>query len=163
VTKSIRFAVFFVLNLAIAIVGPKILETPYSFLIYTSGSLTRTHFLEEDLLTSLTAFGLGCFVYWKWQPAASRWVWIAGACWFGWGLATTLDGRHGIALYEVFGSWTRFYFRDYQSFAIWGTYTLAFLRSSAYSAGAVCASALLHRLNPSPIPIHASTGLQDPR
>ena len=105
-TKSIGLAAIFVPNLAIATVGPKILESPWPFLVYDSGPLTRTHVLAEDFLTSVIGFGLGCVIDWS-------------------GSRQHQDGYGGLHT--------------------------ALLRSSAYSAGAVSASALLRHRNPTRI------------
>ena len=72
----------FLLNLFIAVVCTSILEFPFEL------SLNRTKFsmLKVDGLTSAAAFGLGWFVYGRWQPNSAKWLWVAGCCWFGYGM-----------------------------------------------------------------------------
>jgi hypothetical protein len=139
--KGVRAVCGFLLNLVVAAIGTNIVESPYVYLTHPSG-MSRGAVLREDLLTSVTAFGLGFFVYWKWQPIASKWLWLAGVCWFGWRALVALDGRHGLVLWELSASGIAFSL-DRLSFENWGGYTLPFLRTVFYSVGAFCCSYLL--------------------
>jgi hypothetical protein len=87
----------------------------------------NTHLLMEDFFTAAVAFGLGYCVYRRWQPSASKWVWVAGLCWFGQRALLMLDGRHG-AIWEVSGITSVFDSFDIESLTNWGGFTIPFLR-----------------------------------
>jgi hypothetical protein len=92
--------------------------------------------IMEDFVTTVTAFGLGYCVYAQWQPAASKWLWLAGVCWFTPRALLMLDGTHG-SFWEIAGADSRL---TTQSLANWFEFTIPFLRTVSYSAGAFCSS-----------------------
>ena len=100
--------------------------------------------LTEDLLSTAAAFGLGYFVYRRWKPASSKWVWLAGLCWFAWGALLTLDGNHGTILWKPpnvsvldFNINNLYNVRSLEN---WSGYMLPLLRTVFYSTGAFCCS-----------------------
>ncbi len=101
--------------------------------------------LTEDLLSAAAAFGLGYFVYRRWKPVSSKWVWLAGLCWFAWGALLTLDGNHGTILLEASPNVLVHDFNidnlfSRSSLENWSVYMLPLLRTIFYSTGAFCCS-----------------------
>jgi hypothetical protein len=88
-------------NLLTAVVGTSIIDTPLVGYIRPAKLTIRSMALTEDFLSAVVAFGLGYFVYRRWKSASSKWVWLAGLCWFAWGALLTLDGKHGSILWEA--------------------------------------------------------------
>jgi hypothetical protein len=78
-------------NLLAAVIGTAIIEAPLTGFVRPS----RVAAVKADLLTITVAFGLGYFVYRRWSPSPSKWVWLAGLFWFGQRTLLTLDGQHG--------------------------------------------------------------------
>jgi hypothetical protein len=100
-TKSLRTVYVFLANLLTAVVGTTIIDTSVVGDIRSTRLMIRTMAVREDLLSAAAAFGSGYFVYRRWKPASSKWVWLAGLCWFAWGALLTLDGKHGSILWEA--------------------------------------------------------------
>ena len=90
--RSVRAVGVYLLNLLAAVIGTKVVEDPFDHFVHFSDR-TSAAILKADFLTSTVAFGLGYFVYRRWQPASARWAWVAGACWFGLGALHILGGR----------------------------------------------------------------------
>jgi len=132
--RSVRAVGVFLVNLLLAVLGTKVVEAPFDHLVHFSDR-TSTAVLKADFLTSTVAFGLGYFVYRRWQPAAAGWVWVAGTCWFGLGALHILGGRQGTTLWEISGSQFPL---DIDSFVTWSKFTLPLLRTIFYSGGAFC-------------------------
>jgi len=134
------------LNLVAAIVGTGLAEGAFWRFIHFS-SLGWAPMALEDLVTSATAFGLGYVVYAQWQPAASKWLWLAGLCWFVPRALLMLDGTHG-SFWEITGPSFQLGPRSLDN---WFEFTLPCLRTIFYSLGALCSSrsgapALMQRL-----------------
>jgi len=136
--KSLRIVGVYFLNLLLSTIGPAVVESPFVRFLHFSDR-TGAPFLKADLLTAVAAFGLGYFVYHRWQPRLSKWVWLAGLCWFCQGALLPLDGG-GRIFWEM--SWNRFVY-DPTSFYSWTGYTIPFLRTIFYSVGALCCSRIL--------------------
>jgi hypothetical protein len=142
--KSLRVGGIFLVNLLIAVVGTAIIDTAGGDLRHARLTI-RTLALTEDLLSAAAVFGLGYFVYRRWKPASSRWVWLAGLGWFAWGALLTLDGKHGTVLLEASPnvSVLDFNINDLYSrgsLENWTGYMLPLLRTIFYSTGAFCCS-----------------------
>jgi hypothetical protein len=134
---SLRAAGLFLLNAVVAVLGTAIIESPFEH--YAHVSSLRASLLIMDLLSAAFAFGVGYSVYWRWRPAASKWVWIAGVCWFGQRAVLPLDGHH-VLIWEIYA--TNSVFPDFERLGKWSLYTLPLLRTIFYSAGAYCCSRL---------------------
>lgn len=101
--------------------------------------------MTEDLLSAAAAFGLGYFVYRRWKSASSKWVWLAGLCWFAWGALLTLDRNDGTILLEASSNVSVYDFNindlySRSSLENWTGYMLPLLRTIFYSTGAFCCS-----------------------
>ena len=133
----------FLLHLLVAVVGTAIVEFPYTPRLLASGAvISIPNVLKSDLLTSVTAFGLGCSVYWRWRSHPAKWVWVAGASLLVQRIFVTLDGSHG-GFWELSGTCPP---PDIQSFINWAQGTIPCLRAAFYSVGAFCCSRLLLRV-----------------
>jgi hypothetical protein len=139
VPKPLRIAGLFLANLFAAVVGTAVIEAGISFGI--SNPKTIGLLVAKDLIV---AFALGYFSYFKLKSATAKWVWVAGLCWFGqraiglWldqGTVRRLTGNHDMAPSGLL--WPT---ADAQSFSNWITYTIPFIRTVFYSAGAFCCS-----------------------
>jgi hypothetical protein len=123
------------LNLVVATVGTGLAEGAVWRWVHFS-SPWRGPMMAEDLVSSATAFGLGYCVYARWEPTASKWLWLAGLCWFTPRALLMLDGTHG-AIWELAGP-------DFHigtmSFDNWIESTLPCLRTIFYSLGAYCSA-----------------------
>jgi len=128
------------LDVFLAVIGTQIVQSPFER--FTKVSSLGQSLLIEDLITSAAAFGLGCSFFRWLRPATSKWIWIAGLCWFGQRVLFPPDGNH-VVFWEI--SATRSVFPDLQALNNWATYTLPCLRTCFYSAGALCCSRLLGR------------------
>jgi hypothetical protein len=132
----------FLVNLVNASIISGILASP---LMHFGRDSIHTAILRDELINALAAFGLGYFVYRTWRSAESKWVWIAGLCWFGqrairfWYEQRTFSVIHvyqGPSIYwEMSGSGCEF---NYQSCSDFMVYTIPFLRTIFYSLGAFC-------------------------
>lgn len=123
----------YIFNLAVAVIGTKVAEDPFDKFVHFSDR-TKAAVLKEVLLSACVAFVLGYFVCYKWHLTSAKWVWVAGVSWFGLRAFGVLDGPPGTLLWEMSKSRAAF---DIDIFNDW-VYTLALLRTIAYSAGAVC-------------------------
>ena len=131
------FLGMFSLHLFVAVIGTAVLmEAIWKYI--PSHSLIEKATLV-DVLNGLVAVVLGycghrLSAYHRWQSKASRWTWLAGACWF----ATAVAGTHPMRVWEIsgFGS----VFPDYQVFSDWAVYTLPLIRTVLYSVGAFWSS-----------------------
>jgi hypothetical protein len=126
----------FLFNLAVAMIGTKMAEDPFDHFVHFSDR-SKAAFLKADFLTACTAFVLGYFVYYKWHLMSAKWVWVVGTCWFGLRAVGVLDGPPGTLLWEMSKSRAVFGIDVANE---WSHYTLALLRTIAYSAGAFCCS-----------------------
>ncbi len=103
---------------------------------------------KETILSALAAFGLGYFVYYKWRPASSKWIFVAGLTWLGWGALTFWLGERNLRVvsadrsiyWDLSGTGCNDF--DGQSCLDYINYTLVSLRTIFYSAGAFCCSRL---------------------
>lgn len=135
----VRAIAGFLLHTGIAVFGTVLVEAPLApYVRYTP--FGRTSILLADGLSAVAAFGLGYSVYRLWQPRVSKWLWMAGLCWFGSRALLTLDGTHG-AIWELAGTET---IPDLKSLTNWSVFTLPFVRTAFYSLGALFSSRL-HR------------------
>jgi hypothetical protein len=141
--KPLRIAGLFLVNLLVAVYGTALMETGIGPEIFHPKTL-RSSLLAEEFISSIVAFALGYFGYRFLKSSAAEWVWVAGLCWFGqralglWldqGVVRTLNGNHGIAIWGLPWSDPK---PDPLSLSIWIGYTLPFLRTVLYSAGAFC-------------------------
>jgi len=139
----VRAAGAFLLNVLVACVATNIITSPFS---HASGAAHISQILwKQDRLNALASFVLGYSIYrWR-QPASSKWVWVAGFCWFVQrALRFWLEQRS----FSVLGGGQTVYWEmsgfgcafDRQSCLDWSRYTLQFLRTAFYSAGALCCS-----------------------
>jgi hypothetical protein len=130
----------FLLNCAVALLGTAMLASGFR-IAWDSKAITAS-LLKETIVDGAVAFGLGYFVYRRWQWASSRWVWLAGLAWFGQRVIGFYIEQHGPlnALHgsiPVFGEMSGSRCAsDSRSCIDWIVYTLAFLRTAFYSAGA---------------------------
>jgi hypothetical protein len=136
----------FVANLLTAVVGTTIID-PASHEYFRPARLTiRRMLLTEDLSSAAVGFGLGYFVYRRWKSASSKWVWLAGVCWFAGGALLTLDGNHGTVFWRppnvLLLDFDRNDGYNLNSFNNWIGYILPLLRTIFYSTGAFCCSHL---------------------
>jgi hypothetical protein len=98
------------------------------------GNSVRSSLFRVDLLTSVSALGLGYFVFQRWRPAAAKWVWVVGLCWFCQRVVFPPDGNR-VVLWEVAAT-RSVLFTDWAAISNWTLYTLFSLRVILYSAGA---------------------------
>jgi hypothetical protein len=73
---AIRGTLLWLINLAVAMFGTAVIETPVSRLFrpHAIGDvLVRTY-----LLSTLVALSLGFFIYRQWKPGAAKWVELVG-------------------------------------------------------------------------------------
>ena len=133
--RAVRGVGVFLLNVVVAVLGTAVLESPFEH--YAHVFSLRESLLLMDLLTAAFAFGVGYSVYWRWQPAASKWAWIAGVCWLGQRAIFPPDGNH-VVIWEMHA--TNSVFLDVERLGNWSVYTLPFLRTTFYSVGAYCCS-----------------------
>ena len=89
VVKSLRVIGAFVLNVFVATVVTNALGSSFFRLLFGAGSSGPVQMMieREYLVSAMAAFGMGYFVYRRWQPTAAKWVWLAGVLWFSWGAA----------------------------------------------------------------------------
>jgi hypothetical protein len=137
--KSTRTFGTLLYNILIAVLGTAVVEAPFTHLF----GLTQTGILTLDVLAATASFGVGYFVYYKLRSDISKWVWVAGLCW--WGQRIVVAGHTGLRenLWEAAAS--SFTFDQEHGFETWGVYTIPLLRTLFYSFGAVCCSRLTFR------------------
>jgi hypothetical protein len=142
--RFIRAAFGFLLNLFVAAAVTNALVN--GFVRATGNPGPSQLFLREEIFNAAASFGLGYFVYRRWHPDSSKWIWLAGLCWFALGAfrvwlaqrATASVLCQGPTIYsDLFGSNCRF---DIESCRDWSLYTLQLLKTAFYSAGAFCCS-----------------------
>ncbi len=80
--KVLRAAAIYFLNLLLATIVTDIVMHPFKH--YEAQSDPYYVVWQEYMLSALAAFGVGFSVYWTWRKKASKWVWVAGLCWFAW-------------------------------------------------------------------------------
>jgi K+-transporting ATPase A subunit len=132
------------LSLLVAVLGTAALVSPFER-VNELPSLSQM-ILREEILNAVASFGLGYFVNRKWHQDSSKWTWSLGLIWFTqravrfW-LAQRTSASvmyQGQTIYsEMSGSGCRF---DAESCRDWALYTLQFLRTAFFSAGAFCCS-----------------------
>jgi hypothetical protein len=135
--RRLRILGTFLLGLAIAVLGTAIVDSPFER--YTVGASLRASMFRMDVLTGCFAFGLGYGVFRKWKFETSKWIWIAGLCWFGRRFLLPPDGNHVLS-WEIFA--TRSVFTDWVAMGNWSIYTMPLIRSVSYSAGALACSVI---------------------
>jgi hypothetical protein len=141
--KFVRTTGLYLLNLVVAAVVTDMLASPF---LHTASDGTMATMLKRDVVNGLAAFGLGYFVYRRWRQGSSKWVWVAGFCWFG---------QRAVRLWFAPSPFGILYpdhtvFRQLsgsgcnsemiQSCSDWIVYTLPLLRTTFYSFGAFCCS-----------------------
>jgi hypothetical protein len=141
VPKLVRDAGVFLLNLLLAFLGATSFEGPLYDL--PRWKEPKALLLTEYLLSAAISFALGYFVYHRWQPAPSKWLWLAGFCWFGLGAFLTLRGRSVLegktgGIYWGMSGIGCVYDVRSVSCANYFNYTVPSLRVVWYSAGALC-------------------------
>jgi hypothetical protein len=137
IPAPLRIAGFYLANLFAAVVGTSMLDPGIARAIAGPASLTtlRRYCLAEDLISAAMAFVLGYFSYWKLKSATAKWVWIAGALWFG---QYVFQHRAEIDnMYFVESSYPDVT-ASTKMLETWLSYTLPFLRTIFYSVGAFC-------------------------
>ncbi|MBZ5608774.1 MAG: hypothetical protein LAP38_10975 [Acidobacteriia bacterium] len=136
--KLVRGAGVFALNMLIALVVTEVVVFPFK---HFNVETRRESILREDFLSSVAAFGLGYVVFRRWRTSSSKWVCLAGLCWFGWGAiqawiaqqaAASVLYRSHVDLWRMSGMGCY----DFASCRDWLDYTLPLLRTVLYSAGA---------------------------
>lgn len=142
-----RFSVIrlFFLNLFAAIVGTSILQRPFIRYVHFSPPY-KTAMLRADLLIALVSFPLGFAVYRRWRPEVSKWLWLAGLCWYVPRALFVLDRDHGSVLDGLGGGSPP----NLQDVIEWVEFTDPCLRTIFYSTGAFCCSRLLERAKTAP-------------
>jgi hypothetical protein len=137
-----RVAAWFLLNSVLAILGTVVLASPFE---HAMTLIPQPQLImREEILNGVTSFGLGYFAYRTWKSASSKWIWVAGLCWFAqrafrfWleqrSSASVLYQGHTV-YWQMSGAGCGF---DATSCRDWADYTLQFLRTAFYSAGALC-------------------------
>jgi hypothetical protein len=137
-TRAARAIGLFLLNVVIASIATNVLVAPFARIDVNA---IASSILKRDFLNAVAAIALGYFVYHRWQPVSSRWVWLAGIFWFGRrAFAFWLEQRAVSVMYqghtiywEMSGAGCNF---DMQSCHDWIVYTLPLIRTTFYSAGA---------------------------
>ena len=98
---------------------------------------------------AIVSFVLGYMVYGAWRQTEMKLIWLAGAVWFGVGLArASLQPASVLDVYEsykIYGGITR---ADIELLTTWGAFFTPFIRTSFYSAGALCRQAQIDRRRP---------------
>lgn len=131
----------FFLNLVTAVLGTAAAQSPLSHFFRHSA---RAVVLREYVLSIIVAFALGYIVYRLRQPTLSKWVWVAGLCWFVWGAfriwfgdgaLRLVTGTRGTIYWEMSGVGCM---SELNSCWSWIEFTLPFLRTVFYSLGALC-------------------------
>jgi hypothetical protein len=141
VPKPLRITGLFLANLFAAVVGTSMMDS--GIVLYVLRPKTwKGALLAEELVSAVVAFGLGYFAYRTLKSATAKWVWVVGFCWFSqrilslWldqRMVRALTGNHGIALWGLpWGDASL----DPRGFEIWISYSLPFVRTVFYSAGA---------------------------
>jgi hypothetical protein len=130
--RLLRETGLFVFHLFIALMGTAVVESSIFPLI--RGDTPRMFLFQANLLNASIAFAWGYFVYWRWQTAPAKWIWVAGLLWFGQRLL--LHAKYGSMVWEMSGIGCA---EDHdpsacESFLV---YTLLALRVVSYSAGAL--------------------------
>ena len=141
--QAARSAGTFLLNVIVACVVTNIITSPFS---HASGATNIPQMMwKQEWLNAAASFGLGYSVYRWWQPATSKWVWMAGLCWFAQRAARFwLEQR----AFSVVVSGHTIYWEmsgfgcgiELESCRDWSLYTLQLLRTVFYSVGALCCS-----------------------
>jgi hypothetical protein len=133
--STIRTMALALLNLVVATVGTGLAEGAFWRQLHV-WSLRMTPMLMENLVSSATAFGLGYSIYAQWQPAVSKWLWIAGLCWFIPHALLMLGGSDGSVLEPAGTNFPA----DSQDITNWVAFTIPCLRTIFYSLGAFCSA-----------------------
>ena len=144
VYKFFRAAGMFLVNVTAATIGTTIFDSEL-YRIFPAqtpwGMLQR-----ESVLSALIAFGLGYFVYYKWRPHSSKWVFVAGLTWFGWGALSFWLGQRNLRVvsadHSIYWQLSGVGCKDFdrESCLDYVKYTLLSLRTFFYSAGAFACS-----------------------
>ena len=137
--KSI--AIFF-LNLAAAVIGTAVVDSPFRTPFLPLAWSTRMR--VEDGLSAVTAFAIGYFVFRRWKTDWAKWIWVAGVIWLArrliqmWDGPSVFGGSYAVppGLFWEFSNHTLP--PDPESLNNWAQYWLVLLRTSFYSAGAFC-------------------------
>jgi hypothetical protein len=144
VYKFMRAAGMFLGNLGAAVIGTTVLEAELYRIFPTQtpwGALRK-----ETILSALVAFGLGYFVYYKWRLPSSKWVFVAGLTWFGWGALSFWLGQRNLRVvsadHSIYWQLSGIGCKDFdpQSCLDYMRYTVLLLRTFFYSAGALVCS-----------------------
>ena len=144
----IRTIALYGLNLLVAIAVTAIIKS--GFTNYTGLTDVAQVLRREYIFSSISAFGLGWFMYRSFQHSESKWIFAAGLFWFVQrALLLWLDQRsiifgasHG-SLTEMLG--LNCSLSDMTSCRDVIDYTIPCVRTVTYSAGAVCCSWLWPR------------------
>lgn len=138
-TPSVRAAVSLLLNLFAALMATSLAQSPFVRLIHFFPPY-RAAMLRAQAVISVVAFGMGFAVYLRWRPEVSKWLWLAGLCWYLPRTLLTLGHHHSLDPDGTYDGGP-----TYQDIVAWAEFTGPCLRLVFYSAGAYCCSLLLSR------------------
>jgi len=137
---AIGSIVSLLLNLLAALMATSIAQSPFARFIHFAPPY-RPAMLRADVLIVLVAFGMGFAVYRRWRPEVSKWLWLAGVCWYVPRTLLTLNVNQDSVLDDRGGATSP----TFQDLAHWREFTVPCLRLAFYSAGAYCCSLWLNR------------------
>jgi hypothetical protein len=126
-------------NLLAALMGTFIAQSPF-FRIIAFFPPYRAAMVRADFVIAFVAFGVGFAVYARWRPELSKWLWLAGICWYLPRTILKLSGDHSSEASSVFGGSPD---PTYADILAWAEFTIPCLRLVFYSIGAYCCSRLL--------------------
>jgi hypothetical protein len=143
--NSLKFLGALMLSTLLALFGTAAVASPISRALHPhtiAGVVER-----EWILSIVVAAGLGFFTWRSWKFAASRWVWLLPALWFGFRfiLAVSEPSYHSVLVVHK-SLWSRFSGLECAEglrapgCLNWFLFTLPFIRGAAFSIGAWLAS-----------------------
>jgi hypothetical protein len=139
-SRPVRLVAAFITNCLLACLGPQVLTRPFER-AFRPANLFHV-VLASTVFGFLAAFVLAwlfCMSRKRWAVTA-EWVWVAGLAWFLYGSMQVYWGQDSTSIlqrHSLYSEMSGFSCgSDIQSCRTWAMFTLQFVRTMGYSAGA---------------------------
>jgi hypothetical protein len=134
--RALKFSGLLVVNLVVAIIGTAIMDTAVGKVIPVPPHSIPAIIWREYILSIICAALIGFGMWRTWRNSVAKWIWIAAAAWFLFGLLAV--GRGDVwGQLSGFGSKGVLIAPDVRAFF---AFTVPLVRALSYSVGAYVSS-----------------------
>ena len=137
--RYLKFTGSLLINLGVAVIGTRILDTEVRKLIPTH--TVAAIVWKEIILSVVCAAFIGFFMWRTWRSCAAMWTWVPAALWFVFGYLTIARSANVWGRLSGFSSGSVLSAPDVTTFF---TFTIPLSRTIAYSLAAYISSLVYH-------------------